>query len=129
MEERQVSFTLGVTCQTPYEKLVEIPGMIQEIIEAQPRTRFGRAHFKAYGDFSLNFEIVYYVLTSDYGVFMDIQQAINLEIFRRFAEEGIEFSSVSSSPFSASVVPSSFSAPDVSSLAEPRATPARRSPP
>jgi len=90
MEERQVSFTLGVTCQTSYEKLVEIPGMIQEIIEAQPQTRFGRAHFKAYGDFSLNFEIVYYVLTSDYGVFMDIQQAINLEIFRRFAQEGIE---------------------------------------
>jgi small-conductance mechanosensitive channel len=90
MEERRVSFTLGVTCQTPYEKLVEIPGMIQEIIAAQPQTRFGRAHFKAYGDFSLNFEIVYCMLTSDYDVFMDIQQGINLEILRRFAEEGIE---------------------------------------
>ena len=90
MEERRVSFTLGVTCQTPYEKLVEIPGMVEGIIKAQPQTRFGRAHFKAYGDFSLNFEIVYSMLTSDYGVFMDIQQAINLEILRRFAEEGIE---------------------------------------
>ncbi len=90
MEERRVSFTLGLTCQTPYEKLVEIPGIIQEIIEAQPQARFGRAHFKAYGNFSLNFEIVYSMLTSDYGVFMDIQQAINLEILRRFAEEGIE---------------------------------------
>lgn len=90
MEERRVSFTLGVTCQTPYEKLGEIPGMIQEIIEAQPQTRFGRAHFKAYGDFSLNFEIVHCMLTSDYDVFMDIQQGINLEILRRFAEEGIE---------------------------------------
>ncbi len=91
MDERRVSFTLGVTCQTPYEKLVEIPRMVQEIIETQPQTRFGRVHFKAYGDFSLNFEIVYHMLTSDYNVFMDIQQAINLEIFRRFAEEGIEF--------------------------------------
>ena len=90
MEERRVSFTLGVTCQTPYEKLVEIPRTVQGIVEAQPQMRFGRAHFKAYGDFSLNFEIVYYVLTSDYDVFMDIQQAINLEIFRRFAEDGIE---------------------------------------
>ena len=91
MEERRVSFTLGVTCQTPYEKLVEIPRMVEGIIKAQPQTRFGRAHFKAYGDFSLDFEIVYSMLTSDYGVFMDIQQAINLEILRRFAEEGIEF--------------------------------------
>jgi small-conductance mechanosensitive channel len=31
------------------------------------------------------------MLTSDYNLFMDIQQATNLEIFRRFAEEGIEF--------------------------------------
>ncbi|MBL7064775.1 MAG: mechanosensitive ion channel family protein [Anaerolineae bacterium] len=90
MDERRALFTLGVTCQTPYDKLVEIPGIVQEIIEAQPQTRFGRAHFKAYGDFSLDFEIVYYMVTSDYSVFMDVQQAINLEIFRRFAEEGIE---------------------------------------
>jgi len=91
MEKRRVSFTLGVTYQTAHEKLVEIPSIVQEIIEAQPQTNFDRAHFEEYGDFSLNFEIVYYMLTSDYNLFMDIQQAINLEIFRRFAEEGIEF--------------------------------------
>ena len=91
MADRRVSFTIGVTYQTPYEKLVEIPGMVQEIIEAQLQTRFGRAHFKEYGDFSLNFEILYHMLTTDYNVLMDTQQTINLEIFRRFAEEGIEF--------------------------------------
>jgi small-conductance mechanosensitive channel len=90
MEKRRVSFTLGVACNTPYEKLVEIPGIMQEIIESQPHTSFDRAHFKEYGDFSLNFESVYYILTSDYSVFMDVQQAINLEIFKRFADEGIE---------------------------------------
>jgi len=90
MDERRALFTLGVACETPYEKLVEVPGIVQDIIEAQPQTRFGRAHFKAYGDFSLDFEIVYYMVTSDYSVFMDVQQAINLEIFRRFAEEGID---------------------------------------
>jgi len=90
MDNRRVSFTLGVTCQTSYEKLVEIPRIVQEIIEAQPQTSFDRAHFKEYGDFSLNFEIVYYMLTSDYNVFMDVQQTINLEIFRRFAEKEIE---------------------------------------
>ena len=39
----------------------------------------------------MNFEILYHMLTTDFNAFLDVQQAINLEIFRRFAEEGIEF--------------------------------------
>jgi small-conductance mechanosensitive channel len=37
------------------------------------------------------YEVVYHVLDPDFNVYMDIQQSINLEIFRRFAEEGIDF--------------------------------------
>jgi MscS family membrane protein len=37
------------------------------------------------------FEVVYYVDTRDYNVYMDIQQTINLDLFRRFEQEGIEF--------------------------------------
>jgi len=91
MYERRIVFSIGVTYQTPYEKLAAIPGMIREIIESLEKTRFDRAHFKEYGDFSLKFEIVYYVLTPDYNTYMDIQQAINLAICRRFEKEGIEF--------------------------------------
>ncbi len=91
MYERRVVFTLGVTYQTPYEKLEKIPGMIREIVEAQTQVRFDRAHFKTYGDSSLNFEIVYWVQNADYNVYMDIHQAINLAIFKKFAEEGIDF--------------------------------------
>lgn len=90
MDERRASFALGVANETPYEKLVEIPGIVQAIVEAQPPVRFGRAHLRGFGDFALDFEVVYFLLTSDYTVFMDTQQAINLEILRRFAEEGIE---------------------------------------
>ncbi len=91
MYERRVLFTFGVIYQTPYEKLVRIPALVREIIEAQPKTRFDRAHFKAFGDSSLDFEVVYYVRDPDYNLYMDIQQAINLALFRRFAEEGVEF--------------------------------------
>lgn len=91
MFERRVVFSIGVTYQTVYDKLANIPAMIREIIEAQDHSRFDRAHFSKYGDFALNFEMVYYVLKPDYNVYMDIQQAINLAIFRRFQEEGIEF--------------------------------------
>lgn len=91
MLERRVAFTFGVIYQTPARQLERIPAMVREIIEGIERTRFDRAHFFQYGDFSLNFEVVYYVSGSDYNLYMDIQQAINLGIYRRFEEEGIEF--------------------------------------
>jgi small-conductance mechanosensitive channel len=91
MEQRRISFTVGVTYQTPAEKLERVPGIIREIIEAQERCRFDRSHFAAFGDFSLNFETVYYVTVPDYTVYMDVQQAINLALYRRFEQEGIEF--------------------------------------
>lgn len=91
MEERRIVFGLGVTYQTPYEKLQKIPTMLREIIEAQELARFDRAHFQGFGDFSLDFEIVYFVLLPEYAVYMDVQQEINLRIYRQFEAEGIEF--------------------------------------
>jgi small-conductance mechanosensitive channel len=91
MNERRVLFTLGMTYQTPADKLERIPGMIREIIEVQKQVRFDRAHFSNFGDFSLNFEIVYWVLDRDYALYMGIQQEINLALYRKFEEEKIEF--------------------------------------
>ena len=65
--------------------------MVREAIEEQSQTRFDRAHFKSYGNFSLDFEAVYYVLGPDYNLYMDLQQAINLAIHKKFEEAGIEF--------------------------------------
>ena len=91
MFERRVLFTIGVTYQTPRAKLEKIPGLLRESVEANERVRFDRAHFKEYGDFSLVFETVYYVLVPDYNAYMDIQQAVNFAIHERFESEGIEF--------------------------------------
>lgn len=91
MAERRVVFSLSVVYRTPHETLVAIPGILREIVTAQPDTRFDRAHFQKYGDSGLLFEVVYYVLTPEHSRYMDIQQQINLAIFRRWAELGIEF--------------------------------------
>jgi small-conductance mechanosensitive channel len=92
MQQRRILFTIGVTYQTPVEKLKAIPDIVRGIIESVgSRVRFDRAHFKEYGAFSLDFEVVYYVLSQDYNVYMDIQQQINLALYERFDEEGIEF--------------------------------------
>jgi small-conductance mechanosensitive channel len=91
MYERRVLMSIGVTYQTSVEHLKKIPAMIKEIVESEDDVRFDRSHFKTYGDFALVFETVYYVLSSDYNHYMDIQQSINLQIFEQFGNEGIEF--------------------------------------
>ena len=91
MEQRRVLFSLGVTYDTSLEQLKQIPEIMQAIIEEQSETQFDRAHFYSYGASSLNFEIVYYVLSSEYNHYMDIQQAINFAIKERFDQLGIEF--------------------------------------
>jgi len=91
MEKRRVVFRIGVVYGTPAEKLRLIPQMIREIIEQCPIVAFDRVHFASYADWNLSFECVYNVLTPDYNLFMDIQQDINLKIYEKFEEEGIEF--------------------------------------
>ncbi len=90
MYERRVVFKLGVTYQTPREEVEPDPRYYPEAIETQDNTRFDRSHFQAYGDFSLNFESVYYIGSPDYNLYMDVQQAVNLRIHERFEEESIE---------------------------------------
>jgi len=91
MYERRVVFTLGVTYETPRDKLRQLAPLLREIIEAEEGVRFDRAHFATYGPYSLDFEIVYHVLSPDYGRYMDLQQAINFRIHESFEALGVEF--------------------------------------
>ncbi len=91
MSERRIIFSFGVVYQTSLEQLKEIKTIVRGIIEKTGTARFDRVHFKEYGNSSLNFEASYFVKSSDYSTYMDVQESINLEIFRRFREEGIEF--------------------------------------
>lgn len=91
LQERRIVFGFGVLYETPYELIKEIPKMVQSIVEKQDKARFDRCHFKAYGDSSLNFEVVYYVLEPDYLIYMDLQQEINLELFKQFEQKDVSF--------------------------------------
>ncbi|MFA9377442.1 MAG: mechanosensitive ion channel family protein [Lachnotalea sp.] len=91
MEQRRVLFTLGVKYDTTYDKLKEIPKLLKEIIENVNDTAFSRTHFIAYAEYSLNFEVAYYVLTGDYDKYMDIHQEVNLQIKKVFEQQQIEF--------------------------------------
>jgi small-conductance mechanosensitive channel len=100
MSERRIVFTIGITYETPREKVREVPGIIERAIRSQEKTRFDRAHLARFGDFALVFEAVYYVLDKEYGPYMDIQQAVNLQLVEEFARRGIEFAYPTNRQFS-----------------------------
>lgn len=91
METRRVAFVLRVAYGSSEQQLARIPELIREVVAAAPKAAFERAHFFNYGEWSLNFEVVYHFQSPDYIAHMDTQQAILLEIYRSFEREGIRF--------------------------------------
>jgi small-conductance mechanosensitive channel len=91
MEKRRVVFQFGILYETPQEVVTQIPGIVEKIIRAVDTTAFDRAHFAKFGDSSLVFEVVYYVLSSDYNLYMDIQQKINFALMKEFSARKVSF--------------------------------------
>ncbi|MBN8576036.1 MAG: mechanosensitive ion channel family protein [Cytophagales bacterium] len=91
MNRRRIVFSIGVVYNTPAEQLARIPAIIEQIIKTQPLATFDRAHFARFGAYSLDYEIVYFVEAPDYISYMNVQQEINLSLFKTFADAGIEF--------------------------------------
>jgi small-conductance mechanosensitive channel len=90
LQRRRIVFTVKVTCDTPVEKLKKIPQIIAKILKETDMADLDRVHFRQFGDFSLDFEVVYYIKTGDYTRYMDIQQQINYGILAEFEKEKIE---------------------------------------
>ncbi len=90
MEERRITFHFGIGYDTPPAKIRKVPKVVKEVIGKSKHARFDRAHFKRFGDSSLEFEVVYYMKTPDYNTYMDTQQSFNLAIKERLDKQGIE---------------------------------------
>ena len=88
----------GLAHDTEPAVAMRVPGMLQEIVERQKPVRFDRSHLKAIGDWSLEYEVVYFVLTPDYLTHMNIQQAINLAVLERFRAEKVTLATAYRSP-------------------------------
>jgi len=95
MQRRRTILNLHVSSDTPAEKLKQIPEMIAEIIRGQQQVTFDRAHLFDIGGAGISYEVVYFIETQDYTVYMDRRQVINLAILNRFQEESIQFATPS----------------------------------
>ncbi len=91
LNERRIAIPIGVIYETPLDKLKQIPGMLEEIIRPHAKVRFDRAHLVKMADFSINFEVVYWVTERDFETSLNIQQAIFFSIIEKFSKEKIEF--------------------------------------
>jgi len=91
MQQRRIVFKFGISYATPSEQVREISPLVKEIIQSVETTRFDRAHFLAFEDSKLTFEVVYFVLDADYNTYMDIQQEINLQLMAALEERNIRF--------------------------------------
>ena len=107
LEERRIVFTFGVTYDTTPEQAEAIPGVVRKLVESHENLRFDRAHFKAFGASSLDYEVVYIVKDPAYGVYMDMQQSLNIGLMRELKAMGVEFAFPTQTVHIASLPPSS----------------------
>ncbi|MFH1286992.1 MAG: mechanosensitive ion channel domain-containing protein, partial [Candidatus Magasanikbacteria bacterium] len=91
LERRREVFTLQVSYDTPNELMEKIPVIIEEIISAVDGVEFDRCHFVVFNEFSLDFDTAYLVDSPNFKTYLGKKQQINLEVKKRFEEEGIIF--------------------------------------
>lgn len=102
LEERRVSFTIQIAHNTPAEKLAIIPQLIESAFQGLENVRFSRAHFQSFAQTGLVYEIVYFVTSPDYDIFVKAQNLINFRIYQNLQNEAITISTISTIPLEAS---------------------------
>ncbi|MEJ7828726.1 MAG: mechanosensitive ion channel domain-containing protein [Segetibacter sp.] len=90
-QKRRVLFNIRIEYNTPLNMLEQIPQFIKQIISQKQNVVFDRAHLQNLSDYYINFEVVYNILSADYNLFMDTQQAIYLDIITELKSRNIQF--------------------------------------
>ena len=89
MTTRRIQFTLRASPATSPQLAAKVPAMLGEIVRRRDKVRFDRAHLKTVDQNWIEYEIVYTMLDTSYDLYMDTQQAVNLEAMQMFADLGI----------------------------------------
>ena len=92
--KRRHLFNIGVTYNTPNDKLKKIPVIVENIIdEINDASFIEYAHTKLvnFGDFAIEFQILFNILVDNYDVYLNIRHDFLLRLKEEFEKEGIEF--------------------------------------
>ncbi|MEA3061485.1 MAG: hypothetical protein QOJ94_1266 [Sphingomonadales bacterium] len=101
LEHRRIVMTLGLICQTPPEVCARVPGMLKEMVEAQPKTSLVRCGMTGFGASTLDFELQFDVHSTNYDEVFAARHALCLAILDRFNREDIQLAYPSQTTFTA----------------------------
>ncbi len=90
---RRLKFTVGLTYDTPAEKLRVICEEVTDFINAHPKTSDtdNLVIFEEFADSSLNLMVLYFVEMMSYNEYMQIRQEINYKIMEVVKKHAAEF--------------------------------------
>lgn len=91
MATRRIVFNFSIPLDTSRDHVQRVVDILRDILGGIDNIQIDRAHFKGFGASSLDFEAVYIVQDPGYGVYMDIQQRINLELMERLEAIDVRF--------------------------------------
>jgi small-conductance mechanosensitive channel len=89
LEERRIVISLGLSYETPHDKVQLAVRTVEEAIRSQSSVRLEYCHFKEFGAFALQIEAIYFVVKPGVDTLLNVQQAINFKILLAFERAGI----------------------------------------
>jgi MscS family membrane protein len=87
----KTEMNIGITCDTPVEKLKRALAILEEIYRAHPQTADLIVSFNKFADSSLNLYVIHWWNGADLKVYWAGMQELNLKIKERFDAEAIGF--------------------------------------
>ncbi len=89
MKERRISFSLTFDPETSNVKLQKIQHFIKELIKDINHINPDRVAFSGFSDYGLQFDVVYYVDSPEYELYVSVQEKFNYRLKKKLEEEGI----------------------------------------
>ena len=89
LTKRRVVFKTAIVYGTKPELLRKIPSLIKKAVLAS-KAEFDRCNLYNCGDFSLDFETVYYLSEPDYGAYMAAHEQVLLAVLEGLTDAGAE---------------------------------------
>jgi small-conductance mechanosensitive channel len=90
LTRRRVEIKLAITYDTPLKKIKNVNSIVESLFTTFEKVDFDRIHLSELGDHSINFEVIYFVNSSNIKLHFDIRQSIILKILEEFDKAGIE---------------------------------------
>jgi MscS family membrane protein len=108
MQKRRIKTTIGVTYDTPADKVEKAVNKIRGIIENDPDLHhdFYMVYFDTFGPYSLDIFVYCFTVTTVWGKYLAVKEKFLLKVMRAFQEMGVEFAFPTQTLHMASMPPS-----------------------